>query len=290
MRHVAHTMATPKLELHEAIDLFARLGFQGTEVVVRTQVECGSRHGPAAGEARVLSHEWPEAEVRDLAARAEERGVPIFTVTPYVKAFNAPDRALRESSVRALERWIAFASLLGARNVRVYGGDDGCGRASWSHAVDSLRELARCATDQGVRLLLENHPGTLTVTGSETARLIADVGHDALRALYDPANVLWHSDENWEQTLELQRDIVAYVHVKDYAIADGQRHACAVGAGVVPWPAILTRLREIGYVGDLSYEYEKKWNPDQLPDAEDGLAESMAFVKRHVELGCQGSG
>jgi len=279
MLHTGHTMATPDLALTDAIALFAELGMAATEVVAMTVAEQGTRHGEAVGDARIFSFEWDDAEVDDVTRLARDRGVPVTTITPYVKTINDADDARRGAAVELVSKYVEFARRLGASYVRVYGGADGFGTESWPHLVSSLRTLGAHAADRGVTLVVENHPGTLTVTGASTAKLVQEVASPAVRALYDPANVLYHSDEAWERTLDVQRDMIAYVHVKDYRVEDGKRVACPVGDGCVPWRDIFARLREYGYDGSLSYEYEKKWNREQLPDARTGLARSIAFVR-----------
>jgi sugar phosphate isomerase/epimerase len=116
-------MATPDLDIRDALALFSNLGFDGTEVVTRTLAECGARHGEAGGEARILSCEWEHVEI------------------------------------------------------------------------------------------------------------------------------------------------------------EGVRRACPVGEGVVPRRKITARLVSSGYDGDLSFEYEKKWNPDQLPPSRIGLKASLSHIQ-----------
>lgn len=280
MRHIGHTMATPEMEMLDALAMFAELGFDGTEVISMTIQEQGDRHGPAAGDARIFSHDWPSDEIGGVARTARGLGVPFMTVTQYVKAVNSPDAGERGASVDAVSRYVDFAEAIGARFVRVYGGADGFGPDSRADLMDSIRKLARAAEAKGITLLVENHPGTLALTGEDTAAIVREVGHPSVRALYDPANVLYHSHEAWRETLSRQQGLVAYVHVKDYRVEEDKRVACPVGEGVVPWPDILRVLRDWGYDGPLSYEYERKWNRDQLPDARTGLKSSLAYVKQ----------
>ena len=281
MIHVAHTMATPDLELPEALRLFADLGFQASEVISIPRARQGQRWGPAAGEARVFSYEWESGEIDAVSSLARTLGVPFLTITQYAKELNHPDGAARSQVLTEIAQQIELAHRTGARFVRLYGGMDSFGADSWPYAVESLRRLADHAERARVILLVENHPGTLTVTGTQTARLVRETGCRAVRALYDPANVLYHSSESWEETWHMQEDLVAYVHVKDYQLEDsGGRRSCPVGDGVVPWKQILPRLRARGAPLPLSQEYEKKWSPQQLPDARTGLSRSLRYVRQ----------
>ncbi len=280
MKHVGHTMATPDRTVEQAINLFADSGCQATELIAMTPDEQGDKHGPAVGDAPIPSYEWSDAASRDLAARATDRGVPVLTITQYIKTFNSNEPAWRTKVLDQMGRYIHWAGLLGASYVRVHGGADSFGPSSWDRAAQSLRMLCDVAEQARVTLLLENHPGTLTVTGEASARMVRQVDHPRLRILYDPANVLAHSDEPVETTWQSQQDLITYVHVKDYCRQDGHRMACPVGRGEVPWERIIGWLRSVSYTGPLSYEYERKWNREQLPPPEEGLPESVNYVKR----------
>ena len=52
-----------------------------------------------------------------------------------------------------------------------------------------------------------------------------------------------------------------------------------VGDGVLDWTDILRRLREVGYDGYLSLEYEYRWHPDDLPDPAEGFARSARALR-----------
>ena len=56
-----------------------------------------------------------------------------------------------------------------------------------------------------------------------------------------------------------------------------------VGEGVVPWPEILSKVKEQGYDGWLSLEYERRWHPDDIPDASIGMKKSLEYLKSIME-------
>jgi sugar phosphate isomerase/epimerase len=91
-----------------------------------------------------------------------------------------------------------------------------------------------------------------------------------------------HSNEDPRETFEVQRDLIGYVHAKDFHLEAGEKaKACLVGQGDVPWPDILGWLGEIGYDDWFSLEYEKKWAPDLLPDAAEGLPACRDYLRDH---------
>ncbi len=89
-----------------------------------------------------------------------------------------------------------------------------------------------------------------------------DVGHTR-RVGLDPV----------EQTLKCA-DRILDVHIKDVTEASAKGGACEIGRGVLDIPRILRTIRQIGFQGVMSFEYEK--------DADDplaGLAESVGYIK-----------
>jgi sugar phosphate isomerase/epimerase len=52
-----------------------------------------------------------------------------------------------------------------------------------------------------------------------------------------------------------------------------------VGEGILEWPAILKSVKAHGYDGWLSLEYERRWHPDDIPDASIGMKKSIDYLK-----------
>ena len=271
MKFIGHTMGTPGRTPEASAAVFAAIGLNGMEIVCQAESAFHSGIGAAAA--------------RRLAGRAAAIGVPVLALTPYAWDINSPDPATAAAQLDELRRVVDLAAVMGARYVRAYGGraDERDPEAAFRRTVEALRAAGSHAAARDVVLLVENHPGTMTRTGAATRRLVDAVGLSALRILYDPANVLCDTAEDWRVTLDLQLDAIAYVHVKDFDEDAGRRRARIVGEGVVPWTEILGKLRQHGYDGCLSFEYEKKWYPDDLPEAEIGMRRSLAFVRRCLE-------
>ena len=111
----------------------------------------------------------------------------------------------------------------------------------------------------------------MTQTAVDTARLVREVDHPAVRVLYDQANLTFTHDEPYEQALAIQGDLIGHVHVKDlvftdpdapFQAAETARVAASeravrsrvVGDGIVPWGAdphrpVHARLRRRAHPG-----------------------------------------
>lgn len=277
MRILLHTMATPALDPVGALDFAQRLGLDGVDLILQRDYRCG------------LSPDTAEAEAPALAQAAAERGVPIRSLTPYLKALNVPDDGVRAVTVEAFEQAIRVAAALGARTVRVLAGYE-VPADQWDFAlallVDALRRLGDYGAERGVALNIENHDGSMAVDAVRTMEVWRAVGHPNVGVIYDPANLIRDGMEGVPESLDLQAEAIRLIHVKDYIFSPeypNNRRAMPIGDGVIPWMEILRGLHRIGYDGDLSIEYETRWVPEQLPDPAIGLARSRDHLRECLE-------
>jgi sugar phosphate isomerase/epimerase len=287
MRIAGHTLGTPEQTVPEALALFAAAGLDAAEVIYQD----GYRSGLPLRERR------PAEEARRAS---DDLGIPIVGLTPYTTGINAVDDGQWRSAVDEFRGAIEIAQIVGADRLRVYAGawhpGDQDHATHWDRLLEALGTLAPEASAAGVRLCVENHFGTMTQSAAETARLVREVAHDAVRVLYDQANLTFAHDEPYEEALRIQGDLVGHVHVKDLVFTDPDApfqasetarvaasertvRSRVVGDGIVPWTGILSTLAALGYDDVLSVEYEYRWHPADLPDPTVGFARAARALR-----------
>ena len=287
MRLAGHTLGTPDHTVPQAIDLFRAAGLDAAEVIYQNDYKSGLPLGDR------------RAAMQALKA-AENAGLPIVGLTPYTTAINSLDDAEWRTAVDEFRGAIETAHVLGADRVRVYAGSwhpgDNDHDARWGQLRRALETLAPEAGQAGVRLCVENHFGTMTQTAADTAALVREIAHPAVRVLYDQANLTFTHDETYEQAFAVQGDLIGHVHVKDLVFTDPNAafratetarvnaseravRSRVVGSGVVPWSQILAALLQHGYDDVLSIELEYRWHPQDLPAPEDGFRESVSVLR-----------
>jgi len=287
MRIAGHTLGTPDQTVPEALALFATAGLDAAELIYQDDYRSGLpvRDRRSAEQARRVS---------------EDTGIPIVGMTPYTTGINALDEGEWRTAVDEFRGAIEIAQLVGADRLRVYAGswkpDQRDHEAHWNQLVTALRTLAPEASDAGVRLCVENHFGTMTQSATQTARLVREVNHPAVRVLYDQANLTFTHDEPYEEALRIQGDLIGHVHVKDLVFTDPDApfqasetarvaaseravRSRVVGDGVVPWGGILAALSTFGYDDVLTLEYEYRWHPQDLPEPAVGFARSAVALR-----------
>jgi sugar phosphate isomerase/epimerase len=223
----------------------------------------------------LLDFFYKDVEVdRETALEAlRETGLPcpIFSVA---QNFAKADPQQREAELQKIKFGVDEAQHYGAKVVRVFAGDVAPGitfdqARAW--IVEGLTEASIYAQEQGVRLALENH-GTLAGRGDQVAGLIEEVrqrsGADSLGANPDTGNFLLVNQPSHAAI----RQVAPYanmVHFKDFKLApedqkdhvymalDGRRYVgAAVGEGEVELERCIRTLKESGFDGWLSVEYE----------------------------------
>lgn len=275
-----HTMATPRLTVLEAIVEYSTLGLDGIEIIWQDDYKCGL---PEQVDHSML------AQVRDTA---RDVGITIVGLAPYMRATNSTDDDDRRESGQRFRKCVDDAAELGAANVRFYGGgleSPGSPGDRWRRLVDSLHSVGDYAHGRGVRVLVENHMGTMTESARDTARLVAEADSPGVGVLYDQVNLLRSGAEEHRSALDIQGPLIGHVHVKDFEPSGAGREdvrsapSRAVGDGVMPWGEVLADLLATGYDGFLSLEYETRWNPDDLPPPEIGLPLSAGRLRTIVK-------
>ena len=281
-------MGTPEYTVKEAIALFQTIGADGAEIVVQDDYKSG-----------LPTHAGLE-ELRDVRKCADDHCISIIALTPYNSKFNSLDAEERKSEIEAIGRVIDDCEVLGARYIRIYGGNLVAGDTEkydekWKHLVESLRVMGDMAAKKDVTLVVENHFNTMAVSAKNSADLIRDVDHPHVRILYDQANLTFTENEPYDVAIPLQQQYVAHMHVKDLEFIAGKSFVSSdvshpkesernvvtkiVGEGVVPWPQILRSVRDLGYTGWLSLEYERRWHPADIPDASIGMKKSIEYLR-----------
>lgn len=226
----------------------------------------------------------------EAAEALDETGlpVPIFSVGNNLAQ---ADPAERRAQVDRIRFGVDEARHYGAEVVRVFAGDvsDGVTFAdarAW--IVDGLCDASRYAHERYIKLALENH-GQLAGRGEQVREIIEEVrqrtGIDALGANPDFGNFVL-VDDSPAEAVRAEASLAYMAHFKDFALAPadykewtftslgGTRYlGCVLGEGVVDLPGCLLALRDGGFDGWLSVEYEG------VEDCFTGAPRSIAAAK-----------
>lgn len=287
-------MGTPEYTVTEALELFHRIGLEGAEIVVQD----GYRSG--------IPEDCTRERLQEIKEASKRLGIPIICLTPYNSRFNDLDRAVRDREIEGIRRVIGYARYLGAGYIRIYGGNfmgnerDETGE-KLANLIRSMRILGDEAEEAGVKLVIENHFNTMTVSAADSIKVSREINHPSVGILYDQANLTFTQKEDYREAIQAQAEKIYYMHVKDLAFKGENREFVSsdvshpkeeernvvtriVGEGCLDWPGILTMVKDYGYEGWLSLEYERRWHPDDIPDASVGMKKSADYLREFIGL------
>jgi len=167
-------------------------------------------------------------------------------------SFALPEEARAEQVALARE-WVDVSVTLGAPCLRVFAGPVPEGHSeeeAMAWCIAGLKQAAEYAEEKGVVLALENHGG-ITATFEQVRQLVEGVGSDWLRVNLDLGNYRTDPYRQIAQTLPY----TVTTHAKT------QGHDASGQPFLLDYPRILQILREKGYRGYLSIEYEAEADP-----------------------------
>jgi sugar phosphate isomerase/epimerase len=195
----------------------------------------------------------------------ETGGVTVLAVASYVKVARGDigdDECVADALAHA-----ELARDLGAPFVRVFPGAEEPGAEEPGAEADAraVRRLNAIAArlPKGVGILLETHDSH--PQGVDIARVLSQVS-GAVGAIWDVMHP-WRTGEPISVTKDVLAPYLKHVQVKD-VLSPEERTPLPLGEGTIPLDEFYAALRELGYQGWMSLEWESKWHPEAAPLAE----------------------
>jgi L-ribulose-5-phosphate 3-epimerase len=165
--------------------------------------------------------------------------------------------AFRHERLKMLMCGADFAVQLGVTDLVTHVGfiPENPNEAEYRSLVSTLRYLVQYCQGRGLHFLFE--------TGQETPvtllRTIEDIGLPNLGINLDPANLILYGKANPVDALDVFGSYVRGVHAKDglYPTSGSELgREVPLGQGKVNFPALVSKLKELGYPGALTIERE----------------------------------
>ncbi|MGC9349180.1 MAG: sugar phosphate isomerase/epimerase family protein [Anaerolineae bacterium] len=225
-----------------------------------------------------------------LAAAAATHDVEITTIwtgTPGRYVWNFVEGPItiglvppahREERVAVLKRGADFAARVGVQSITTHVGfiPENMTDPLYPGLLEALREVVSYCGEKDIEFWFE--------TGQETPvvllRVIEDLGLDNLGINLDPANLLMYGKANPVDALDVIGTYVRGVHAKDGEYPANGRDLGVekpLGEGRVDFPALVAKLKRLGYTGALTIEREIS-GPQQIKDIRHAIGVLSALV------------
>lgn len=229
--------------------------------------------------ARLARLDWDAEERSGLRSAIRDAGirVPTLCLSGHRRyGMGSTDPAVRDTASEMLKKAIRLADDVGIRVIQVagyfayYERPDPLARTRY---VEGLARGARCAARYGVMLAVENID-TDDVGSIQAARQLTDEIDSPWVTIYpDVGNVVVNGHDVLTDLQNIDGAAVG-IHLKD--TRPGEPRRVAFGQGVVPFRAVFTELRHLGYSGPFMIEM---WNDDPFSANEDAAA-ALGWIKR----------
>ena len=238
------TFSTPTLKFGEILDACQKYGYEGFE----PRISAGHAHG--------IEPETGNAELRELKAKAESRGVGFSCVATSISYVNGKTDA---QNIAETEKAIDLANTLGSKCIRVFGGQmteiNGY-RPAQERVICSLRSVSSYARDAGVFVCMETHDSWCSAARVKTVMKAVNRPYIAVNwDIMHPVNT-----ESYEMTdaFDLLKPWIRHVHIHDGVRQDTNSpdlSFCPIGEGEIDHRIALLLLRDCGYEGYVSGEW-----------------------------------
>ncbi len=213
--------------------------------------------------------ECPKNELSRLKVGLREIGVEASSVHSRLQwqaPINSSDPERRATGVRIVRRLIDIANYLEAGIVLTIPGvvdnrlfvhdfevvdyDEAYKRSS-----EILADLVHYAEKANVTLAVENVANKMLLSPLEMKQFIEQFDSRYVGLYFDPANCLYLCGGYPEQWINILRDHLKAIHMKDYRTSVGTLAGFVdIFEGDMNWPALVRALAEVGYDGYLTSE------------------------------------
>jgi inosose dehydratase len=248
--HIGHTGITWRnSEVDEAIQSLAALGFYGFETFGEVLAKAEDRGG--------------------LKAVLEQNHIPL--ISGYC-TINLTDSSKKQDELAKAVKWCGLIKKAGGRIFVV--GPNQVPRQSYdfaatkSNIVETLNELAKTVTDQGLTPVLHQHTGTCIESRDETYAVLDAVDTNHLKFGPDVGQLT----KGGQDALKVVKDflpLVQHMHLKDFNGKDPHLLGyCPLGQGEVNVPGILDLMEGRKISGMVMVELDNDFkDPSPVPSA-----------------------
>jgi len=251
------TNAFKKFSLNEAIEMIARIGFKGVEIL-------GDRphlYPPDFDDHQLAN--LAEVLVKNNMKITNLNSFTLFAVgDTYLPSWIEPDKDRREIRIQHTLDSLKVAKQIGCPNISIPPGGplDGMVRSeAMQFFHQGLDRVVSLAEELGVMILVEPEPDLMIETTEQFKEFIKDVQSKAIGLNFDIGH-FFCVGEDPKRAFEELFQWVGHVHIEDIDPNREHNHLIA-GRGGIEFKEIFTSMAQLGYKGDISlelYTYQDK--------------------------------
>ena len=201
------------------------------------------------------------AEIPVIKRVIEEYGITLTTLSPGLFKIPLRSEAMENHKDGLLRKSFDLARELGTSKITVFGirRSSRDSEEDYRKVLQIIGEAVTLAESEGFTLILENEAGWWADTGTNTAKIVGDIGSRALKINWDPGNAFAAGETPYPDGYEAVREVVANVHIKQ-AVRDVKNnlHYLKPSGGYLDLKGQLEALTEDGFDGYVAVETHNK--------------------------------
>jgi sugar phosphate isomerase/epimerase len=293
------------LSLDEVISRVRALGIEAVEFAT------GNYGKPAH-----IQLDWLDqpAKLEEIRKKLDSAGLMISALGCGGNVLH-PDNTIADSHAATMRRTILLAEALGVSTIINFSGCPGDSESAkypnfvtvawpgeyldllrwqWeTKVIPFWRDAVQFASQHGVRIAIEMHPGFVVYSPETLLKLREEAGPN-IGCNFDPSHLFWQGIDPCLAVRKLS-DAIFHVHAKDTRIYEMNARVNGIldtkpykneanrswifrtvgyGHGPEFWTDFISTLSMVGYEGVISIEHE-----DSLMSVEDGLEKAAAFLR-----------
>lgn len=115
--------------------------------------------------------------------------------------------------------------------------------------INNLRPIVSCAEKVGVILAIEPVCRHIVYNAQRARKVLNEIDSPNLQIIFDPVNLIDISnyenrEEVFAEAIELLKDEIAVVHIKDFVVKDDKLVSCAAGTGIMDYTQIMRFIKK----------------------------------------------
>lgn len=269
MKLAYSSLACPQWSIEEAVNAAIHYHYEAIEWRL------------ADGE--IIEPATPPTVLKRLQQVPAEHGIEVACLDTSCSVVQSTPEA-RRKVIEQSQQMLDIASEIGTRFLRLFGGripSEQTREDLLGPTAEVLHTIGGLAAAQGITVMLETHDDW--TKSADVLALMQAASSPAVKVLWDSHHT-YRSGEQPQQTVETLGTGIAYVHVKDSRSRITELHEETwdyklITEGTVPIDEICKVLKQSGYDGYLSLEWEKKWHPE-ITEPEIALPQAVPWLRR----------
>lgn len=255
----------------------------------KTMVEFASSNGYTGLEMRGILSELDLPKCVEFSSRENIRATRKLMYDNGLKFVNLgssaqlhqPEGIERRKHIDEAKRFIDLAESLSCPYIRVFPNNFPKEQevdATVALIVNGLRELGDFAKGSHVKVLMETHGDVVRQVDVE--KIMREANHPNIGLVWDPLNMWTVTRESPAQVYATLKKYIYHAHIKNAILTGGKITYTLLGDGEVPVFEAIDALRNGGYTGYYSFEWEKRWHPE-IASPEIALADYPHAMVKH---------